>query len=619
MTQPAAWAPSRSPWLRAVLIIGALIALLPELLGALRMIAPAPMALAWAVIIGAALLWHRHRTGRLLPAVPHAPPIHQVHPAWAVTGLFLAVTFLVGTASAPNTWDGLSYHLPRVERWVAQGHLGFWATPGDRQLFMAPWGSYGILQFRLLTGGDQLAFLPSWLAYVGCILLSAQAVRHLGGTDRQAALGGLIMASVPVAVLHASSVQTDLVTAFWVLCAVVLVIESWQQPDRGGDWPHALCLGAATGLAVASKATAVLALAPWLALHAVAVVRHRNFRSLGTPVAIGLLAVGVLNGGHFLRNLSLYGGLSGPEWMSRISLVSPWTPARGLANLIANVSLHLGLPWQGWNESLARAVEWAHESILRVDPVTLFPHYDGFRVGGFSVHESHAGVPVLMVGLFLLIITLLLRRRGGGLARPLPFLLAGVAAFTLHAALVLWQPFGARLQLGSLVWIPALLPLALAGLHLPRLVGGLAVLLALPSLLFGSPRSLLGERSVFATNRSEQFAIERPEYFEVVEWTFLVAGLSNCSSLGILTSYDFPEYYLTALARREGLTMRWRYIGDVGESTGLGPGPGIEGLCMVLVAEQIVGAEPPGLRERFRVVWAEPPFEVLEYLGEPGG
>ena len=613
------WRPSESPLLRGVVSTGALIAILPELLGVLGMIAPLPMALAWAMILGAALLWHRHRTGRLLPAVSHSIPVHQVHPAWAVTGLFLAITFLVGIASAPNTWDGLSYHLPRVEHWVTQGHLGFWATPGDRQLFMAPWGSYAILQFRLLTGGDQLAFLPSWLTYFGCIILCAQAVRQLGGTDRQAVLGGLIMASVPVAVLHASSVQTDLVTAFWVLCAVVLVIESWQQPDRSGNWRHALCLGLAAGLAVASKATAALALAPWLTLYAIALVRGGGFLALGRPVMMGALAVAVLNGGHFLRNLSLYGSLSGPDWIGRISLVTPWTPARGLANLMANLSLHLGLPWQGWNESLARAVDWTHETVLRVDPATLLPYYDGFRVGGFSAHESHAGMPVLIVGLLLVVISLLVRRRGGGLAQALPLLVAGVAAFTLHAALVLWQPFGSRLQLGSLIWLPVLLPLLLSGRLVQRIAGTIAVVGAIPALLMGTPRSLLGERSVLVTTRSEQLATERPDYFEVVEWTILMAGLSNCRALGILASYDFPEHYLTAVTRREELSLRWRYIGDVGESTRLGPGPGTDGLCMVLVAEPIAGAEPPGLRERFRVVWAEPPFEVLEYVGEPGG
>jgi hypothetical protein len=183
-------------------------------------------------------------------------------------------------------------------------------------------------------------------------------------------------------------------------------------------------------------------------------------------------------------------------------------------------------------------------------------------------------------------------------------------ALGLHGTLVLWQPFGARLQLGSMIWIPALLPVAFCRADVSRLVAGIAALVAVPALLVGSPRTLLGSHSVLATNRSEQLARERPEYFEVVELTVLMAGASQCRSLGILTSYDFPEYYLTALTRREGLTLRWRYIGDVGESTSLGPGPGTEGLCMVLVAEPIAGAEPPDFRERFRVVWAQPPFEV---------
>jgi hypothetical protein len=228
-------------------------------------------------------------------------------------------------------------------------------------------------------------------------------------------------------------------------------------------------------------------------------------------------------------------------------------------------------------------------------------------------------MPVLLVGLFAAIVLVSWRRNAELRARVLPWLLAGGAAFLLHATVVRWQPFGARLQLAGLAWVPFLVPLLIPERPAQRMLAGVAVALGLPALLWGMPRSVFGAHSVLATNRSEQLAIERPEYFVTVERTVLMAGLSNCGSLGILTSYDFPEYFLTALRRREGVALQWRYIGEVGESTGLSAGPGIEGLCLVLVAEPILGSEPPGLRQRFRVVWQQPPFEILEYRGGPGG
>lgn len=616
---PMTWCPSESPWLRAVLIIGVLVAVITEGLSALKMIAPFSVAVCWALTLAAVVVVHRRRMSQLVPAAGPAISIEGGRIPWTLIAIFLAATLIIGLASAPNNWDGLSYHLPRVERWVDQGHLGLWATPVDRQLFMAPWAGYAILHLRLLTGGDALAFLPSWLAYLGCILLTVKLVHSLGGTARQSVLGGLLMATAPVAVLHASSVQTDLLTAFWVLCVAGLAIEAWRREGRAADWRHALCLIMAAGLAGATKFTALFAVTPWLGLYALSLVRGGGMRRLATPLAMGLVAGLVLHGPALLRNFELFGRITGPAYAGPVHLFQPFAPNGALANIVANMVMHIGTPWAELNANLARGLLWLTREVFRADPSEVFTYWGEFYPTGFSSHESGAGLPVLLGSAVIAAVALFLRRNAEFRTRVLPFLIAGGAAFLLHAALVRWQPFGARLQLASLVWVPFAIPLLCSHRRVQALLGGIATALALPALLFGSPRSLLGERSVLATNRSEQLAVERPGYFQVVEWTVLMAGLSNCRELGILTSYDFPEYYLTALVRREELPLRWRYIGDVGESTGLGHGPGTEGLCMILVAEPVAGTEPPGLRGRFRVVWAEPPFEVLEYLGEPGG
>lgn len=607
---------SRNPLLAGALLAGVLFGLGTEFLGALGLISRGPVVFLWLVGLGA-LAWRarRYDWARRRRQDPFA--FRQFPLPGVVLAVFVVVPLVIGVASAPNNWDGLSYHLPRVERWVEQGHLGLWATPVDRQLFMAPWAGYAMLHLRLLTGGDQFAFLPSWLAFVGCILLVIQVARQLGATPEQALFGGLLMATAPVAVLHASSVQTDLITAFWVLCTAALAIDVWLQPEHGRDRGTSLALAAAVALAVASKATAVLAVAPWLALYAVAVLRQGGLHRLGFPLLAGVVLGAALAGPALLRNLALFGRLTGPDWVGRVTLLQPFTPNGAAANVLANIAVHGGTLSESWNEGIARGFAWFIRTVVRADPASLFPFTDGFQVTGFSAHESAAGVPLLLVALATAVLTLMIRGDAADRERVTPVILAGLGAFFLHAALVRWQPFGARLQLGSLVWVAAVVPVILTQRRMRLALSGVAVALALPALLAGQPRPLLGERSVLLTSRSEQLAMERSEYFSTLEWTVLLAGLSNCHALGILTSYDFPEYYLSAVARREGLSLRWRYIGDVGESTSTGPGPGTEGLCMVLVAEPIAGTEPPGLRQRFRVVWEHPPFEILEYLGEP--
>lgn len=621
MSNPALPSVSRSPLLIGALAVGVAIVLTTEALGALRWIARGPVAGIWgAGLLAAGWWWRRGRDSGTCDGEGNVAPLVRDAPATtAVIVLFTAVTLVIGATAAPNSWDGLSYHLPRVERWVAQGHLGYWATPVDRQLFMAPWAGYSVLHLRLLTGGDALAFLPAWLAYLGCIGLTMRIVRELGGDTPQAALGGLLMATAPVAVLQASSVQTDLITAFWVLAAAALALEAWRRPAPATDWRHALALAAATGLAVASKATAALALGPWLILYSAGVVRWGGYRRLLGPLALGIVVGACLNGPAMLRNAALFGQPAGPDWAARVTLLMPVTIGGSLANLIANLAVHVGTPSTDWNAGIARGIVWLAESVLGADAAALFPHYGGFHLTGFSRHESGAGLPVLLGGLGILAVQLITRWPAPRLRHLLPVVMAGTAAILVHAVLVRWQPFGARLQLASFAWLPACIPFLTTRRRSQALLGALAMVLALPALVAGRPRPLVGTQSVLVSSRSAQFARERPEYFAAVERTVLVAGLTGCQDLGILTSYDFPEYFLTALTRREGQSLRWRYIGDVGESTPLGPGPGAEGLCLVLVAEQIVGAEPPGLREVFRVIWVEPPFELLARPAPPEG
>jgi hypothetical protein len=291
--------------------------------------------------------------------------------------------------------------------------------------------------------------------------------------------------------------------------------------------------------------------------------------------------------------------------------LSPITPNAAAANALANLTLHAWSPWPTWNDGLTARVLWVDQRVLRVDPALVFPYYQGFRVHRFRAHESEVGMPVhllLLVGVVGSMAWSRSRRAAGG---NLPLLLLGVAGFLLHLGLIRWQPFGARLQLGSIIWLPVLLPLLLPRLLSARVVGAAAVAFALPVLLIAAPRPVIGERSVFTTTRSDQFAMDRPEYFAAVERAVLIAGLNQCEVLGVLAGFDFPEYFLTATSTRENLQLRWEHLNSSGPPSRLSGGGAPPEVCALLVAEPMPGTDLSDFQEPFQSVWAEPPFEIL--------
>jgi hypothetical protein len=69
-------------------------------------------------------------------------PTKIVTPPWPLFTaivLTLATTLLIGLVAAPNSTEGLIYHLARVDMWIQHGSIEPYATSTTRQIFMPVW------------------------------------------------------------------------------------------------------------------------------------------------------------------------------------------------------------------------------------------------------------------------------------------------------------------------------------------------------------------------------------------------------------------------------------------------------------------------------------------------
>ena len=589
--------------------LGAAMLLTTELLGALGILSPVPLLLVWAGLLIVLVVRMRRPGGFTLPSFSRiTDPVARL--CWLGVAVLLLGTLVTGMLSAPNAWDSLTYHLPRVERWAEQGTLQFWPTSVDRQLWMSPWTEYAILHLRLLTGGDRLAALPSWAAYLGCIGVTASLVRLFQGTDRQVAFGALVSATLPVAVLHASSTQTDLPAAFWVLCTAALILEVWlgKKPDwRGATW-----IGLAAGLAVATKGTAWLALAPWLALYAGALWRAGRFPALGRAALMGLATMILLDGPTFLRNAGLFGDPLGDPSARQSLQLTPLTPGSAIANLLANASLHLGVPWSRGNLWLTDGVLDLQRSLLGVDPGALFPYFGGFHVGAFSTHESLAGNP-MHLGLVLVVVVMLLLKKWRPAPAVLAWCVAGLAGLLIHGVLIRWQPFGARLQLPVLVWLAPVAGIMIRGRTAVLLTGALLLLAAIPALLANNLRPLLPMEtgSILGGSREDQYFAERRELERPIDRALADLRAAGCEEVGLSAGYDAPEYLLRALARIRGQALRLRYVSPVGPAAGIEEPRNKGTACAIIVLNPPPGWTIPSEAGGMRVMWKDGPVALL--------
>ncbi|MDE2511520.1 MAG: hypothetical protein KGL74_10390, partial [Elusimicrobia bacterium] len=226
-----------------------------------------------------------------------APWPRVLWPAAAVFLGVLAVRLLLAAAIPPESWDGLSYHMPILWRWVQQGNFDMAGWSGPQRYF--PWnGELFPAWLSVLDGGSldaaklaQLVALP--------ILGGAGAVlgRRLAGRAWSAACA-LAFAALPIAIIHAGVPYVDgLHAGFWLAAAAFAV--AW---DRSGRRIHLLLCALAFGLTLGTKST-VYFLAPLAIpiLASPALLRDRRapfLRWLPAAAAVGFAAGGI----SFARN-----------------------------------------------------------------------------------------------------------------------------------------------------------------------------------------------------------------------------------------------------------------------------------------------------------------------------
>lgn len=642
--------PQRLAALRAALATGGYAVLTVELLGALGALTLPAISLAWLIfLLGALALagWRRRHDSR--PAMPRrtvayvpagrwpavrrltarrwAAVVDRARSSWrtanraerllagTVTALVL-VELLVAALAEPNNFDSQTYHLPKIEHWVAQGSLEFWPTIIDRQIDIPPGAEYLLLHLRLFTGGDGLYNLVQWAAGVGCLLLSARITAQLGGGRRAQLLTAFLVGTTPMVVLQATSTQTDLVTAAWVACLATLVLDGLSRRVTAGS---ALALGTATGLIAVTKTSGLLGAGPLLVFWGIAQLRlgwatrsavtsdagdgpdpgGGPVRARGRAVwrtALGsvliVLVAAVFAGPFLLRMTAEFGDPLGPPRLRESISMQRHDPGSILINALRIGQTALDTPLSALHNTAAgvvgtapaEAVEQA-AGLIGVDPqdrATTFGKTT-FPVQSWYPDEDRVAFPIagalaLLGGLFAMV-----RPRRIAPAHPGPLRAYAVTvAVTLvaHAAMIKWQPWGNRLLLYALVmaaplaglWLDAMFrqrtgaPVTPDGSAQPdtgprrrSVAATVAVALLAGSALagvlavsYGFPRRLVGSGSVFTTSDWDTRFLRRPQWAAQFRWAAATVRASGAQRIGLVQQNDNWEYPWWLLLRGDG-------------------------------------------------------------------
>jgi hypothetical protein len=542
--------------IEAFVVLGVLLWFITEALGAFRAITLIGLAVSWGIAgFGAAVIAARVSRGSLRKIIAaefsaFRRAARSLPAAFVLVLAYLLVSALIlgviAYNAAPNTWDSMTYHLSRVMHWQQNQSLAFYGTAIQRQLYFGPWAEMAILHFQILAGSDRIANFVQWFAMLGCVVGASLLAERLGGSRKAQILAALATMTLPMGILQATSTQNDYVVALWCVCFTVFVLVGLEQ---GGSWQLVPLAGAALGLAIVTKVTAVIYVACIGIWFAVGLVRRTGLGAWKPLLILATMAI-LIAAPHSLRNYGLYGnplGNASPQELGQYTNDSHTVPILA-SNFLRNIGIQLASPSEDLNRGIEAIIQKAHVLMgLDLNDPRATWHGVQFQVV-FSMYEDSAGNPLHLL-LVLGTILLLIRFRA---ARATIYVVSLAAGFLAFCFLLKWQPWNSRLNLPLLVLSMPLAAVVLSD-HLPQPLLYLAALVlavaAIPYLIANPTRPLVGANSIFLEDRLRQYFTNVPDDFSAYDQAARMLRDFKCQRIGLASPLEGREYLVWVTAR----------------------------------------------------------------------
>jgi hypothetical protein len=558
----AEWRPA---FLAAAIGTGAVLTVIAEGLSLLHLLNVSFVAGGWILAGGllAGLRWQELRRPAAVPIfpLPNWKTLSLADGIWPAAAALIALALgAVAISASTDTWDSLTYHMPRVLHWIQNGSLDFYPTHILRQLHQNPWAEYAVLHAQLLSGGDRFANAVQWLAMAGACIGVSLLAKKLGANTRGQSLAAFAAATLPMGLMQATSTMTDYTAAFWLVTAAYFLLRLEDEPRAG----TALTAGGALGLALLTKATNYLFVFPFLIWAAVVLLRRLGWRSIPPLVIAGVTAV-ALNLGFFSRNVGLYGNPLGPGTEGENSYTNEvFYPIAVASNVVRNLALQIGTPFPAVNSFIESGINFLHRAagFSSSDPRTTWSPYH-FHVPALSYYDDDAGNPLHLILLFVCSIFILIFKKEH--KKGVAFLVAIGAAFLLFCSVLKWQPWNSRLHLPLFVLGAAVIGLALSNLRPRRAwivhAAMLALLIgALPGVVNNPSRPMIGSANVFSVPREQQYFANLPWQYEPYAGAAQQAAAGGCTSIGLILGANDWEYPLWVLIHGISGSIRIEHV-----------------------------------------------------------
>ena len=532
----------REKFLNINIFFGILIVVSTELLSFFNYINSFSVKLLWLTIFFFFLFFFFKKKKKFLNIKKFY--LHDCKSLFILIVFFL--TLLIALIYPPNTFDSLSYNMPRVMNWIQSNNVNFYPTNDLRELVMGPLSQFIILHLYLLIDGDYLSNLVQWYAMITSCLVASLIAKEFGCNYRYQIFSSFFCVTIPMGILQSTSTQTDYIAAMWLVIMVYSILKYINCNLKKYIFIFSISLA----LGILTKGTNYIYALPfciWLSLH-ILIKKREHFKYL----LIVPLIFFFLNFGHFKRNVDLYQNPIGISQETNIWTNKKVNITSFLSNFLRNTALNISVPSHLINSNNIKIINLLHDymNISSRDPETTIS--GEFNIH-FSLDETHASNPIHFFISFFVIILIIFKQNFKKNEKY--YSISIIAGYILFCTLIKWNLSHSRFFLFLFILSGPLVSYFLYKFKFKKITFIISILFSvysLPYILSNNTRPLAfklkWENNIFFFDKPDFLTKTRDELYyanskdESVYLQHLTISKkirnSNCNEIG----FDSPNY-----------------------------------------------------------------------------
>lgn len=553
----------RQAFIKSHLVIFGFIAISTEILSSFNAITLSTFLVCWLLfLLVGTLLIFRYRGHKKITLSSNIKFSLIEKFFFSFIAFILATTLFTAIVYPPNTYDSMTYHMPRVLHWISNHNVSFYPTDIARQNYLMPLAEFAIMHLQLLTGGDIYANLVQWVNFIVLICLGAAVAEELGLDKKVQLLSALLIATLPMAILQASSTQNDLVVSVFLMSFAYFMLKL----RTNFSVENLFYSGVSLGLALLTKGTAYiygaaigicLAILLMLASRAQLGELLKVCAGMASVVLIGL----VLNTGFLWRTFQLYGEILPPQ--AEIYRNQDSSLAALGSTILKNAAVHLGTPNEKLNSYELKIIGSLLGEKIDDPKITLT---ESFYIP-FSTHEDEAGNLIHMILIVASLILLPVTCRKGYDNKKFWYSMGIVLGAVLFCWTLKWQPWSSRLHTPLFALAAPLtawtISSGIAAKRISYLIGVTLTLYSLSFVLNNESRSIISPEWK-NTDRNRLYFSNWP--FAYSDYKSAIWHIKDTieGDVGLymgFNKYEYPLWVLAAKYGRDGQSIKFRSVG----------------------------------------------------------